>query len=208
MHEIINRKDAIEKGDKFYFTGKPCKAGHIEPRYVSCRQCSVCIKSASDKRYATNPDYVNGWQKANRERCRAYGQKWRATHVEEVRRRRKLWRDSNPDYHKKYVAENREKRRSISRKHTASRRRTVDQQILAMSDLELLELSMLYDEASLLGPDWHVDHITPLSKGGEHRPYNMQLVRSEYNRRKSAKELYTPADLGKYLPAYYAESLA
>jgi 5-methylcytosine-specific restriction endonuclease McrA len=192
MHELISLKNSIEKGDKFYFTGKPCKAGHIELRYVSSRQCSVCIKLATDKRYATNPDYMKDWHKANRERCLAYLQKWRKR---------------NPDYNKKCVEANPEKYLALKRRHSAKRRRTVEQQILAMSDLELLELSILYDEAALLGPDWHVDHIIPLSKGGEHRPYNMQLVRSDYNQRKSAKELYTPADLGKYLPAYYAESL-
>jgi hypothetical protein len=64
-------------------------------------------------------------------------------------------------------------------------------------------MSMLYEEAVLLGPDWHVDHITPLSKGGEHRPYNMQIVSAKYNYIKQARLLYIPADVGKHLPEHY-----
>lgn len=44
--QIISKKDASEKGDIFYFTGKPCKHGHISERMVkggACRECKNLI---------------------------------------------------------------------------------------------------------------------------------------------------------------------
>lgn len=37
-------KEARELGNKTYFTGKPCKRGHISERLVSSRGCVVCAK--------------------------------------------------------------------------------------------------------------------------------------------------------------------
>lgn len=39
---IISRKEAKEKGLKRYFTGKPCKHGHICERYVNRGACIEC----------------------------------------------------------------------------------------------------------------------------------------------------------------------
>jgi len=39
---VVTRKEAIAKGLKRYFTGKPCKRGHLGVRYVADRQCIVC----------------------------------------------------------------------------------------------------------------------------------------------------------------------
>ena len=44
--------------------------------------------------------------------------------------------------------------------------------------------------------DRHVDHITPLSKGGEHRPSNLAVACKTCNLKKSAK---LPAELGLLL---------
>jgi hypothetical protein len=40
--EIILRKDAIALGLKKYFTGRPCKHGHITVRDVASRGCMTC----------------------------------------------------------------------------------------------------------------------------------------------------------------------
>ena len=41
--EIISRKEAKSRGLKKYFTGKPCKHGHIAERYVDGGGCKDCI---------------------------------------------------------------------------------------------------------------------------------------------------------------------
>lgn len=39
------RNEAIEKGLQTYFTGKPCKRGHIAKRFVSSYQCVECSRT-------------------------------------------------------------------------------------------------------------------------------------------------------------------
>jgi hypothetical protein len=72
-HEIISRKDAKAKGLKHYFTGKPCKNGHIGLRRVSETGCSTC-------------SYLNvkKWRKENREKSRAIDASWRAKNKDRV----------------------------------------------------------------------------------------------------------------------------
>jgi len=50
-HEIITRKEAIERGLKRYFTGKPCKNGHVEERHTKYRECMQCNREASNATY-------------------------------------------------------------------------------------------------------------------------------------------------------------
>lgn len=44
--EIITRTAAIESGLKKYFTGEPCKNGHLAERYVQSCTCELCIRGA------------------------------------------------------------------------------------------------------------------------------------------------------------------
>ncbi len=47
--EILNRMDAANIGSYKYFTGKPCKHGHIAERYTKTCVCVECHKSANAK---------------------------------------------------------------------------------------------------------------------------------------------------------------
>lgn len=40
--EIISRKEAKERGLKKYYTGKPCKYGHIAERWTGNKVCTEC----------------------------------------------------------------------------------------------------------------------------------------------------------------------
>ena len=44
--EIISRADAKERDLKFYFTGKPCKRGHVANRHLNgtCVECAPSYK--------------------------------------------------------------------------------------------------------------------------------------------------------------------
>lgn len=42
--EIISQMDAARKGLARYFTGKPCKRGHLSERYVASGTCCECHK--------------------------------------------------------------------------------------------------------------------------------------------------------------------
>lgn len=45
--EIIKRSESLARGLNSYFTGEPCKRGHITYRYVKNGACSDCVKSAN-----------------------------------------------------------------------------------------------------------------------------------------------------------------
>lgn len=45
--EIKSRADAKKAGENTYFTGEPCKNGHIAKRYVQSGTCAGCIRAAN-----------------------------------------------------------------------------------------------------------------------------------------------------------------
>ena len=44
LFELISRDDAAAAGFKRYFTGVPCRRGHIAQRYVSTTSCVDCLR--------------------------------------------------------------------------------------------------------------------------------------------------------------------
>ena len=80
MENLLTKKQAREQGLKYYFTGKPCKRGHVAKRYVSTGQCFCCLKTQNQE-----------WRENNLEKaraiCRNYQAKMRST--EEGRQRLK-----------------------------------------------------------------------------------------------------------------------
>ena len=46
MPEVISRADAREQGLKRYFTGEPCKHGHVDARFVYNKRCAECNRVA------------------------------------------------------------------------------------------------------------------------------------------------------------------
>jgi hypothetical protein len=42
--EVVSRKDARSQGKLTYFTGKPCKHGHVSKNFVRCGGCVECRK--------------------------------------------------------------------------------------------------------------------------------------------------------------------
>lgn len=44
----ISRSDALHQGLRYFFTGVPCKRGHVTRRYVSTGNCIGCLKDAHD----------------------------------------------------------------------------------------------------------------------------------------------------------------
>lgn len=58
---IISRRDALAAGLKRYFTGKPCKNGHVAERHVSGGGCVVCAVERSQK-----PEVKERWREYTR----------------------------------------------------------------------------------------------------------------------------------------------
>ena len=41
---VVPRRLAMRAWIRFYFTGKPCKHGHIAERYTLTGQCAECVR--------------------------------------------------------------------------------------------------------------------------------------------------------------------
>jgi len=113
METLISRSDAKRQGLKRYFTGKPCKRGHLTYRYVACCRCSKCVIEKVARRQVDDPAWTNAknrkWKKANRPKV---------NHLDALRRARQLqatpkWADPTairviyetcpPDYHVDHI---------------------------------------------------------------------------------------------------------
>jgi hypothetical protein len=162
--EIIKRKVAKEKKLKFYFTGKPCKHGHIVQRYVNGSVCVSCDK----ERYPHRADKVKAYQK-----------EYRKTHKEYMNLRNKEHRRNNPRYRKyrnEYYKNNSNniifKLPDYLRTRIRNALKSNSKVGSAVHDLgcsinELkfhLETQFTRDMSwDNYGPYWHIDHIKPLS---------------------------------------------
>ena len=99
--EIITRKQAKELGLKRYFTGKPCKRGHVAERRVSSRRCLECAAEYGQRpevkeRIAEynaeyrannkekNAEYMSEYRANNKERIAEYNAEYRANNKERI----------------------------------------------------------------------------------------------------------------------------
>lgn len=80
-----SRAEAKAAGSPFYFTGKPCKHGHVAKR----RTTGICIECEALNR--------TRWREANREKTNAYARAARAANPEAARERDRKYREANPE---------------------------------------------------------------------------------------------------------------
>lgn len=163
--QLITRKEAIEKKLTNYFTGKPCKHGHIAPRNVKSKGCVECRKRDSYK-------CVESRRKASRKQ-----------HYKNRDKRRAQMRDL---YQKKT-----ERYKELANNYRARKLQAMPNWL---SDDHLDAIHDLYRESERIsqatGITHHVDHIVPL-KGenvcGLHVPWNLQILTEDENRAKTNK---------------------
>jgi hypothetical protein len=100
---IISRDEARAVGLKRYFTGKPCKYGHVAERWVANHECVECYRARRDAnlerareidrlRYEKNKDKILGQQAAKRaadpQKHRDYMRRWRAANKDKINEQR------------------------------------------------------------------------------------------------------------------------
>lgn len=91
---IITKEQAIEAGLNRYFTGKPCKKGHVSERYVKSK--GICVKCSEDARKiynAENKEKIASlhrrWVKENPQRANDLKIKWAKENKDKVKESRK-----------------------------------------------------------------------------------------------------------------------
>jgi len=174
---LLTKKQAREQGLKHYFTGKPCKHGHIAPRYVSNCKCFECTALLTKKRREDDPSaYAEQTAKSNaKKRVSGY---WRSSaykktanrHKSRIRGKqaRKKARDNYIDLVNKSPERLLARRlrtrlyKAIKAANTAKQDKTLEflgcSAATAMNHLEAQFLpGMTWDNYG----EWHIDHIRP-----------------------------------------------
>lgn len=74
-------KEAKLKGEKYYFTGKPCKNGHVDKRASHNGVCMSCLQIATAKWTEKHPEkgaeYARAYRSKNIDKLRAEGREYR-----------------------------------------------------------------------------------------------------------------------------------
>lgn len=108
--DIITRKEAKDRGLKRYFTGKPCKHGHIAERHTVDGACTECSKSKNKKRLINNPEkrriYARRNYEKHKEAIKLRVKKWRRNNPELKRAMDIKWNQSHPEYKSDYYKKN------------------------------------------------------------------------------------------------------
>ena len=143
--EIITRQQAKEQGLVRYFTGKPCKHGHIAERYLGgcCVIClrgkkktpsgargiakkqdlkhfssgNVCKKCNTDKKYVSSGDCVSCHQSKSKITKKIWREKNREYYLSQARDYRERIKQHRIDYAKEYRARTVEQRAEYNKLH-------------------------------------------------------------------------------------------
>lgn len=172
----ITRDAAIKLGKMRYFTGKPCKRGHIDERFCSTKICVSCNR-INAKEYKIKKPFTEDKKKYHV----LMAAKWAENNKEKIREH---WRK----YSKKRLKE----KPYISAIKSAKRATAKLYRTPVWADIT--KIKEVYIEASKLkketGVFYEVDHIIPLQGkniSGLHVHYNLQIITRRENAIKNNK---------------------
>jgi hypothetical protein len=77
MSHLISREEAKRQGRKRFYTGKPCKHGHISERYTKSNSCAECVKSRLLKARQNSKHLTIQEAQSLFKYCRDTGKMWR-----------------------------------------------------------------------------------------------------------------------------------
>jgi len=191
MEYPSTREEAKKTGSKYYFTGQPCKHGHIAPRKTK-GACVECLKVEWAKGNEARAEYFkqynqqekvkdkkNKWYEANKEQVMDAA---KTRPIEIKREYQKAWKERNTTW----VRADTKARRRKHRQATPS----------WLTKKEKAEIRQLYQIAITMskttGEQYVIDHIVPLrgeAVCGLHVPWNLRVITQEENLKKSNKYL-------------------
>lgn len=183
MHFPRTRAEAKATKSKFYFTGKPCKHGHLSPRLVkgTCMECQKLDWEKQNERRKNLPK-----SEAAKEAGRRYYQK--NTELVKARAEARPAKQKR-EYKRRWDAKNQD-RRNLQNALYKRRHRNATPKWLTQEHRN--QIKHIYLQArvmtKLTGTRYVVDHIVPLrgkNVCGLHVPWNLEVMTHEANCRKS-----------------------
>ena len=198
----MKKREATALGLTRYFTGKPCKHGHLSERYTSTGQCVECTAEQSQKRRQDYPEKAHAawrkWLESNRELHNTRVKRWQGKNPDKVKIAAAAWVKANPDKvaqtKRRYLARHPDKATAMAVASVAKRAKRVPKW-LSLDDKWVLKeaYALAKQRTKLFGFVWEVDHIIPLrgsNVSGLHVPLNVQVIPKALNRRK--RNVYHP----------------
>lgn len=194
--EVRTLEQARLAGEKFYFTGKPCKRGHVAPRYVAIRCCVQCHADAALAWKADNPEKrranLNAWKKRNPDKHNSYIRNTKRKNPDLYNSYSKAWVQRNPEKRKQVASEYSKRNPEKVLANVNARRARLLSACPTWVDLQ--DIHKLYELRRQLTIDsgvlHHVDHIIPLrgkNVCGLHVPWNLRVIPAADNFRKGAR---------------------
>jgi hypothetical protein len=188
------RAEAKSTGAKYYFTGEPCKHGHVALRKTK-GSCVECLKIEWEEGNQARAEYFreynrreevkdrkNEWYQENREMV-INNAATRPAHV--LREYRNTWKTNNKTQIRADTKARRRKHREATPKWLSRKQRSEIRQIYQIA------ITM----TQTTGEQYVVDHIVPLRSDyvcGLHVPWNLRVITQEENLKKSNKLLASP----------------
>jgi 5-methylcytosine-specific restriction endonuclease McrA len=210
--DIIPLADARSRGLKRYFTGQPCKRGHLCDRFTSSRACVECLRASVGEWRINNAEHLVNYRKnyfsdnreaisekrkasrpARRDRLNAVTRKWRAENLDRVLKYSRDYYNTNKaemaEYHSEWCKNNALK----CRLYVAKRRA---QEFGSFSEEDIQEIMKQQRGkcafykicGNSLKKKYDIDHIVAISNGGSSFRSNLQLLCQSCNRSKSNKD--------------------
>jgi hypothetical protein len=185
------RAEAKAAGAKYYFTGEPCKHGHIASRKTK-GACTECLKIEWQKGNETRAEYFRQYNKSNagEEAKQRYYEKNRAHVIARAQARpvtekqayKSKYKQNNPDLYKTLTSFRRRRFRDATPPWLTRKQKSEIRQIYQIA------ITM----SKTTGERYVVDHIIPLQGEtvcGLHVPWNLRVTTQEENLKKSNRVL-------------------
>ena len=188
------RAEAKATGATHYFTGQPCKQGHIAPRKTK-GACVECLRLEWEKANQARAEYFRAYNQSEA------GQKAKREYYERNREAVIASAQARPDEEKnKYKKRHKEQNQDYYRSLVSMRRRrfrlATPKWLTAEHKMEIrLKYRLAIELSRRTGIRHAVDHIVPIQGEevcGLHVPWNLGVITQEENLKKSNK-LVDPA---------------
>ena len=158
-----------------YFSGKPCKRGHISERLASTKACIECANFLQRRWRDSHREVVRvnvriqtkRWRDQNIEKERQRAANWRAREPEKAREATRKWRSQNLDKLAAKEHRRRARKAGVGGEHSSADVKEI---------LKLQKGRCAYCREPISKKKRHVDHIIPLSRGGSNDKTNIQIL--------------------------------